>query len=557
MEDKKEKDFSKEMMAYALKNAMEFGKADASKVLTKLFQHGLGKGQIKEVMPSIKETVEKVNKFNQMDLKIEFLKYKEFSIEHEEKEKTLPELPNAKGKIVTRLAPEPSKYLHIGHALSFLLNYVYAERYKGKCKLRFEDCNPEKVSKEYIESIIEDLKYLGIKYEDVRYVSDDMEIMYDYAEKLLKSENVYMCLCERDKMQDLRHKGMECECRQFSKDINMARWKEFLAGEYKEGDAVLRLKGNMQSQNQVMRDPVLFRTIYKRHFRHGNKYKIWPMYDFYNPIEDSLMDVTHILRSNEFEQRVELQDLLKKLLKLKTQTIVQYGRFNVIDSTTKGREIRELVESKELIGWDDPRLVTIKALRRRGISKETYYVLVNQVGLSKHEVNLDFNMIAAENRKIIDPNADRYFFVKDPVELHIDKLPKGVEFVSLPLHPAKDKVRNVKIGKIFISKDDFETNKGKELRLLHLFNINLAKTKDGKSEFTSLANKDIHKVQWVSEHVKTKVLMPDAKWIEGIAENGIKGLKEGQLIQFERNFFARFDGFNKKDNAYEFWFSHK
>ncbi len=547
------KDFINEINAYALKNALEFGKADAGKILPKLFQHGLEKEKIKEIMPEISKITKKINSMKNEERERELEKYKKFLIEKKEEEKGLPQIDiSGIKKVVTRIAPEPSKYNHIGHALTFLLNYLYAQKYKGKCLLRFEDTNPEKVSKEYVDAMKEDvLDYLGIKVEEIRFVSDDMSLLYKYAEKLVGEGKVYVCFCDREKMQDLRHKGMECECREFDKEIHIARWKEFFKGKHANGDAVLRLKGNMQSLNHVMRDPVLFRYLNAKHYRHGNKYKVCPMYDFYNLIEDSLMGITLILRSNEFDTRVELQDYIKELLGLKKQKIIQYGRFNVIDFTTKGREIREMIESGEFIGWDDPRLVTLRALRRRGITREAIYELANQVGLSKHEVNLSFDMIAAINRKIVDSKADRYFFVQNPREIKIVGAPK-IKKIEVKIHPDRDKKKEVKLGsKIFISSNDFENIKGKEVRLLHLYNVLL----EEKSKVTSVDNKDIPKIQWVSLGVRTRVMMPDGKYIEGLAERAISKLKKGEIIQFERFGFVRFD--SKKKGIYEFWFAHK
>ncbi len=545
------KDLSKEIMAYALQNAIEYGKANAGKVLPKLFQHGLKKEDIKQVMPLINEAVKKINSMKEDERKKAFEDFEKVVKHREEKEKDLMELPNIRGKPVFRLAPEPSKYLHIGHALTYLLNYLYAKRYKGKCKLRFEDCNPEKVNEEYVKSNLDDIKdYLGIKVDSVRYVSDDMKKMYSYAEKIIKAGKAYVCHCSQEELRKNRAEGVECGCRQLPPKIQIFRWKDMF--KEKEGDAVLRIKGDMQSKNFVMRDSVIFRIIDKKHFRQGNKYRIWPMYDFYNPIEDSLMGVTHILRSNEFDLRVELQDYIKELLKLKKQTIVQYGRFNVIDATTKGREIRELVGSGEYIGWDDPRLVTLKALRRRGITREAYYELAKQLGLSKNQANLDFNLIASINRKIIDKKADRHFFVKNPVELTVENNP-GIKYAEMPVHPDRDEKRRIELKKLYISGEDFEKYRGTEVRLLHLFNVNLNGDKSAK--VTSIDNKDIDKIQWVSNNVMSRILMPDGKWTEGIAESGIKNVKKDEVIQFERFGFCRLDKKNK--DFYEFWFAHE
>lgn len=553
-------DFSKEIRAYALKNAIEFGKADAGRILPKIFQHGLEKKDIKNIILEIAEIVSEVNKLNEPERSREFEKFKNIVLEHEQKEKDVREIDVSSLKeVVTRLAPEPSKYIHLGHALSFLLNYIYAKKYGGKCLLRFEDANPEKAKQEYADAIKEDIvDYLGIKLDGIHYVSDDILLLYEYAVKLIKDNYAYMCFCERKTMQNLRHEGKECDCRKNSPKKNLEEWADFLKGKYMKGEAVLRIKGDMKNQNHVMRDSVIFRAVDCKHYRRGTKYKIWPMYDFYNPIEDSLMGVTLILRSNEFETRVELQNYIRELLGLKKQMIVQYGRINVKEFTTKGREVRDLVESGALIGWDDPRLITLRALKRRGIVKESYYELLKQIGLVNHPVNLEFDMLAAINRKLIDSKTKRYSFVQSPIGLDVEKAPE-IKEVDVQVHPDKKEFRKVWLGKeIFISKEDFDSLKGREIRLMHLCNLKLgAKLVKGKAkaEFTSLENKPLQKINWVSSGLKAKILMDDGKWTEGIAEPAILELKVGEVIQFERFGFVRLDG--KGKNGYEFWFAHK
>ena len=546
------KDFSKEILAYALQNALEHGKAEASHVLPKLFQHGLERSDIAKIMPVVLEAVKKVNGMKERERAEAFAKLEDVVKKHVEKEKDLPDIDIAGlKKVVTRMAPEPSKYLHLGHAMTFLINYMYAEKYKGTCLLRMEDTNPEKASKEYADSIIEDIRdFLGIKIKKVRYASDDMPVLYTYAEQLIKKGHAYICFCERDNMQKLRHEGVECECRHFPEKIQIERWKMFVKGKYKVGGAVMRFKGDMQSSNHVMRDSVLFRRLDVKHYRHGTKYKVWPMYDFYNPIGDSLMGVTLILRSNEFDMRVELQDKLKELLGLKKQKIVQYGRFNVEDFTTKGREIREMFESGELRGWDDPRLITLRALRRRGIQREALYELTKQIGLSQHQVNLQFDMLAAINRKIVDPIADRYSFVRDSVKIDVANAPM-IKEIEIPIHPNKKEKKKISVKDIYISGEDYKKFKGKEVRLLHLYNINLA---DKKASVSSIDVKDIPKINWVSDGIKARVLMPDGKWAEGLVEPGAKKLKKDAVVQFERFGFVRYDGVHNK--IPEFWFAH-
>ena len=436
------------------------------------------------------------------------------------------------------MPPEPSKYNHIGHALSFLINYIYAKMYKGKCILRFEDTNPDKVRKEYVDAMKEDvLKYLDIKPDKTVFTSNDLPKMHGYAEKMIKEEKAYVCTCTRDKIREFRHKGIECEHRDVDAKENLKLWKKMQKRKFKEGEAVLRLKIDMSALNHVMRDPVIFRISYAEHFLQKKKYCVWPLYDFQNTVEDELCGITHVLRSSEFGgMRVELQNYIKDLLGFKKQTIIQYGRFEVEGAVTRGREIRELIEKGRIKGWDDPRLVTLKALRKRGIVKETYYKLAEKLGLNPTSAKIQWHMIAAENRKLIDSISPRYFFVGEPIEIKLSKVTK--KSVKAPLFPGKRKYRNIPVAKkIFVEKIDFTNYRGKEVRLMHFCNIIL----DKKAKVTSIKLKDVPKIHWVSKNTKVKLVMPDAIEVEGLAEPDIRKVKPDQTVQFERIGFARCD----------------
>jgi glutamyl-tRNA synthetase len=536
---------------HALLNALEYnGKANTQAVLGKvLAEKPELKNDMAKLGKQVGKTVKEINSWSLTKQKKELEKFGKIEKPKKEEREGLPPLPNAvMGKVVTRMPPEPSKYNHIGHALSFLINYMYAKMYKGKCILRFEDTNPDKVSKEYVDAMKEDvLEYLDIKPDKTVFTSNDLPKMYEYAEKIIKDGKAYVCTCSRDKMQDLRHKGMGCEHRSTDANENIKLWKKMLGKKFKEGEAVLRLKIDMSALNQVMRDPVIFRISYAEHFLQKKKYCVWPLYDFQNTVEDELCGITHVLRSAEFGgMRIELQNYIKDLLGFKKQTIIQYGRFEVEGSITRGREIRELIEKGRIKGWDDPRLVTLRALRKRGIVKETYYKLAEKLGLNPNGAKIQWHMIAAENRKLIDPVSPRYFFVGEPIEIKLNNVTK--KSIKAPMFPGKKKYRNIPVArKIFVDKIDFTNYRGKEVRLMHFCNIIL----DRKAKVTSIKLKDVPKIHWVSKNIKIKLIMPDATEIEGLAEPDIKKVKPDQTVQFERIGFARCD---KKGL---FYFAHK
>ncbi len=561
-------DINKKILKYALQNAVKFnGKANPGAIIGKLLKDDDGlKTRIKELSKNIQKTVKDVNKLSVDEQKKKLKEIAHEKLEKKKKEKKeLPELKNAvMGKVVTRIPPEPSKYNHIGHALSFLLNYLYAKKYKGKSVLRFEDTNPTASKQEYVDAMKKDvLEYLNIKPDRIVFVSDDMPRFYTLAEDLIKRSKAYVCFCDREKMQDLRHKGLPCECRNNSAEKNFEEWKNMLNRKYKEGKCVLRLKIDLKSDNHVMRDPVIFRIIYAEHYRQKNKYCVWPLYDFENAVEEEFCGITHILRSSEFgRMRIELQDYIKGLFGFKKQEIIQYGRFNVIGAITQGREIRQLIADKKVIGWDDPRLVTLRALKRRGIVPEMFYELALKVGLSKTPTNIDWTLISSINRKILDPITNRYFFIHDPKEIKIKNAPEMQ--INIKLHPEHKNrgTRNLKTNENFyILKKDFkELKQGKLYRLMHAFNFKKQKNQFvfDSTELEKYKKQGKSIMHWLPKDeklVNVEVLMPNAKIIKGVAESSVKNIKINEVIQFERFGFCKLDSIEK--DKLIFWFTHE
>jgi glutamyl-tRNA synthetase len=549
---------------YALFNAVKFnGKANPGALMGKILgENAEFRDKTHALLAELKIIVDEVNKMDVVKQTEKLIKIAPELLEKKEiKERELQDLPHAqKGNFVTRMPPEPSKYNHIGHALSFLINYMYAKKYEGKCVLRFDDTNPEKCASVYVDAMTSDvIDYLDIKPDRVVFASDDMPKMYELAEKLIHSEEAYVCFCDRDSMQKKRHDGIECDCRKKSPEQNLADWEKMKKGLFKEGECVLRLAIDMQALNHVMRDPVIFRLVYAEHYRQKNKYKVWPMYDFESSVEEELCGITHIMRSAEFgTMRVELQDYIKDLLKLKKQVVLQYGRFNIAGATTQGREVKQLIDDKKVIGWDDPRLVTLRALKRRGFVKQMYYDLVKEIGLNPSQINLDWKLLYSINRKILDPICSRYFFVSVPHKIKIEGAPK--QDVELHLHPdKKEGGRKFKTAEEFyIEKADFDEMKDGELyRLMDCLNFRKSKGKFvfDSVEYEKYKDKGKKIIHWLpaDQTVPVSVFMPDATTVKGLAEPGIKSLKTNDVIQFERFGFCRMDDASKLS----FWYTHK
>ncbi len=551
-------DLTKEIWAYALQNALEFGKADAGKIMPKLFQHGLDKKDIKEILPQISEIVSRVNEMPQDLREKEFEKLKKVVKHREERsEGVLPELPGIeKGKKpVFRLAPFPSGALHIGNAKTYLLNALYAEKYGGQTLLVMDDTigSAEKPAlKEAYNLIEEGFQWLNVKYKKpVIYKSDRLKIYYEHAKKLIEKNKAYVCYCKSEALRENREKGAECSCRQYPPGIQLARWKEM--SKVEEGGAVLRIKTDMQHPNPAFRDRVLFRITDRQHPRVGKKYRVWPTLEMTWAIDDHLLGITHVIRGNDLMIESDMEKYIWNIFKWKSPELIHTGLINIegLGAKMSKSKAQKEVLSGEFAGWDDPRTWSLQSLQRRGIRPEAIREFVKSIGLNKQDITVPIDSLYSINRKMIDRGALRYYFVEDPIPLKL-KTPVTQKEIEVPIHPdMPEKIRKIRIGSsIYIPKKDFEANKGKEVRLLHLFNIHLGET----SKVTSVDNKKIPKVQWVSENVLAKVLMPDGKWINGLAESSISKLKKGDIIQFERFGFVKYDR-DRKD-AREFWFAH-
>ncbi len=532
--------FKEKIMEIALRNSLiHEGKADVGSVLGSLISENPEvKKKIGEVKPEVEKIVSEVNSMTVEEQEKE-AKNRNVSTEVESKEERgLPELTHAeKGKVVTAFPPEPSGYPHLGHAKGALVNYLYAKEYEGKFILRFEDTNPKLAKKEFYDLQLEGFKWLGIEWDELVKISDNMEIFYDYAKKLIKEGFFYACSCPVDVMRDKRSKGEECEHRKQTPEDNLKIWNGMLSGKYDEGDVIIRFKGDLEHKNTTFRDPTMLKICKEPHPLQGEKYFVWPSYDFGTSVSDGHWGVTHRVRSKEFELRAPLQKKLQKLMGFKPTVIIEQARFNLKGVLSSKREIRKLIQEGEISGWDDPRLSTLASLKRRGFKPEAIRNFLLKMGLSKHESLVEWETLEKENRKIIDSVANRYFFVSEPVEIEIDQ---KFDETEAPLHPedAERGKRKIPVSKkIYVEKKDFEKLKGNEVRLLHLCNIVLNKN----SKVTSTELKDIPKIHWVSEGVPVKVVMNDASEKNGLAEPEFANVKKDEVFQFERFGFCRLD----------------
>lgn len=541
------------------------GKADTSAVISKVMaEQPEIRSKIKELLPTINSIIKNINDMSQKEQYNHILEEFPELLEKTKKrieERKLPPLHNAKeGFVLTRFPPEPNGYLHIGHAKAIAIDNAYAKMYKGKMLLRFDDTNPLKEQLEYYDAIRESLNWLGIKPDLEKNSSDDLEIFYRYAEQIINSGDAYVCTCQRDIIKQNRLKGINCPCRSLSNIDHQQRWMKMF-DEYKMNEAILRLKGDMSSLNTAMRDPTFFRIIDATHPLRGDKYRVWPTYDFSAPIEDSLDGVTHAFRTKEYELRNEQYFFILKLLDLRQPELIEFSRLEIKGTAISKRKLYPLIQEKLVKGWDDPRLPTLIALKRRGFLPEAIIEFVLNLGVGKSESEPDWSLIESVNKKKLDPIVKRFFFVPEPVRLEVQEAPKIK--TKLKHHPSNDLGdREIETNGIFyIPKEDVKQLKnGEIIRLLGLYNVKIESSMASKLIGRYSGNeikKDVPKLQWVTEKKEnfsvwmTSPLLVDGKFnkkslkiVKGFAEQACKNLKTDDMIQFTRFGFCRIDSPN-------------
>ena len=367
--------------------------------------------------------------------------------------------------VQTRFPPEPNGYLHIGHAKSILLNYGLAQKYGGKFNLRFDDTNPTKEKTEFVESIMDDVKWLGADFEDrLFFASNYFDQMYRCAVFLIKKGKAFVCDLTADQIREYRGDfttpGKESPYRNRSVEENLALFEEMKEGKYRDGEKVLRAKIDMASPNINMRDPVIYRVARMSHHNTGDKWCIYPMYDFAHPIEDAIEHITHSICTLEFEDHRPLYDWVVKECEFENPPRqIEFAKLYLTNVITGKRYIKKLVEDNIVDGWDDPRLVSIAALRRRGYTPEAIKMFVEMVGVSKANSSVDYAMLEYCIREDLKLKKPRMMAILNPVKLVIDNYPEGqVEMLDVPNNLENPELgdRKVPFGReLYIEREDF------------------------------------------------------------------------------------------------------
>lgn len=541
---------------YALQNAVKYkGKANAGSVIGKIIS------QFKDKERAIDEAKKIVKQVNNITMAEQLKELQEKWPEMlEKKEKIeeireLPDLPNVKGKVLMRFAPFPSGPLHIGNARPAILNDEYCRRYKGKLILFMDDTigSDEKgITEDAYKLIPEGLKWLGVKHEKkIYYKSDRLNIYYKHAEELIKKNAAYVCTCDSEKLRNNRKNGIECGCRKQKAEITMSAWKNMF--DAKEGSAALRIKTNMNHPNPAFRDRVLFRISDKEHPRTEKKYRVWPLLEFSWAVDDYLLGITHVIRGKELMIESEMEKFIWNIFGWKGPELLHAGLIQIEGVKLSKSKSKQEVLSGKYIGWDDPRTFSLQSLARRGFDPEALRKFLLQFGMNQTEITVPIDSLHSENKKIIDEKANRYFLVINMKRIRIDGIPENIRKAEAPLYPNSNRgKREIKINHEFFVDDEIKD--GKVYRLMHLFNF-----KDGKfisEELDQNLNaKLIHWVPAAGDLVKAEVVMEDGTKIHGFGEKDLSKAKVGDIVQFERKFFARLD--EKGKDKMVFWYTHR
>ena len=496
------------------------------------------------------------------------------------------------GRVHTRFPPEPNGYLHIGHAKSICLNFGLAKEFGGKCNLRFDDTNPSKEETEYVDSIINDVRWLGFDWEDrLFYASDYFEQLYQWAIQLIKQGQAYVCDLTAEQVRETRgtttEPGTESPYRNRSVEENLDLFQRMRAGEFPDGSRTLRSKIDMASPNFNMRDPVMYRILRAEHHRTGNDWLIYPMYDYTHGECDSIEGITHSICTLEFEDHRPLYDWYVESLGIHRPQQIEFDRLNLTNTMLSKRKLLLLVQKGYVSGWDDPRMPTLSGIRRRGYTPEALRAFCGSIGVSKTNGTIEFPLLEHHIREDLNARAARVMAVVDPIKVIIDNYPDGqTEELEAANHPDKPEMgmRKVPFSKVlYIERDDFREVPppkyyrlfpGQEVRLRYAYFIKcVSVVKDSNGEVTEVhctydpasrggnspdGRKVKSTIHWVSaEHALTfearlyeSLLLEDAPQSDDIAtqlnptslvvkanakiEPSVKGAAPNTHFQFER-----------------------
>ncbi len=546
---------------HALKNALEFGKANSKAVLGKvLAEKPELRDRVRELLPLVEQVVAEVNALGREEIEREISGYS-FEVKRERR-RELPELPGAEGGVVMRFAPNPSGPLHLGHARAAVLNDAYVKRYSGTLILRLEDTDPARVYPPAYEMIQEDLHWLGVHIHRVVVQSSRLEIYYRHARELIERGHAYVCECTGEEFQRLKLAEQECEHRGKSVEENLADFERMFT-EFKEGEAVVRLKTGVELSDPAMRDFPIMRISEAKHPRVSAR--VYPLMNFAVAIDDHLLGITHVLRGKDHIVNTRKQAFVYRFFGWPMPEFIHYGRLKIEGVALSTSRIKEGIEAGKYSGWDDAALGTLRALARRGFRSEAVRRAMLEVGIKQSDISFSWKNLFAYNRELVEPIANRYFFVASPVEVVIEHMPEFSREVRLhPSYPERGSRRLVVkpeagVGRIFIAEGDYaKLRQGEFVRLMEGFNVVIQEKRRHwmRARFHSLELEEAKRrrarlIHWVpAPHaVPVTVVKPEGR-DTGYGEPALGEVEPGDMVQFERYGFARIDEAGERIIAY-------
>lgn len=532
-------DLTELLEKYAARNALEHGAAQVDAVVGKVFaEEPELKERADEVVSTAESVVDDINALSEDELE-DLVGAHEYA-DADDEDESLPELPNAEDQaVVMRMAPFPSGMLHLGNARMAVLNDEYVKRHDGKLLLVIDDTAGSEEKKpiaEAYDGIPRDLEWLGVEFDDIVYKSDRLELFYDYAERFLEEGWAYVCECEAETLRANREEGVACAHREQPVEENLEKWQQMLDGGYGEGEAAVRLKTDMEADDPAFRDRVLLRISELDHPRVGEQYHVWPMLEFSWAIDDHELGITHIIRGKDLVMEDRMERYMWDLLQWDEPEILHHGLLSIEDINLSTSKSRQNIADGTYDGWGDPRTWSLRSLRKRGFAPEAVRNFVLQFGMSDTDVTVPVDSLYTENRKVIDSEADRYFFVEDPVALEVSGVPDDLT-AEVPYHPEQDRgTREVPVsvedGAMTVHIDRSDREDG-FLRLKDLCNVEI----DGDTatfhsvDHTEAVERDAPIVQWVPGNGnECRVTMPDGTTTEGRCEPAVPE----EVVQFVR-----------------------
>ncbi|NQS74618.1 MAG: glutamate--tRNA ligase [Methanoculleus sp.] len=478
-----------------------------------------------------------------------------------DRSRDLPALEGVEGGVVMRFAPNPSGPLHLGHARAAILNDYYVKRYGGRYVLRIEDTDPRRVDPAAYEMVREDIEWLGLGITDVVYQSDRLEIYYDWCQKLIELGGAYVCVCDAEWFRSLKLEKQACPCRDQTVDENLELWQRMLDGEFYEGHATVRVRTDLTHPDPAMRDYSAMRIVNTPAHPRALDATVFPLMNFSVAIDDHLLGITHVIRGKDHIANTGRQRYIFDYFRWKPPIYYHYGRMGISGVVLSTSSMREGIRSGVYTGWDDLHLGTLRAIARRGIQPEAVREAVVDIGMGETDITFSWENLYAQNKEIIDPKANRYFFVPDPIEVVVEGAP--VHEARALLHPG-DLARGVRTlitdGRVLLPEADIE-GRGM-VRLKDLYNVRI--TWDGGIPHLSYAGEALEDarrerapiIQWLPANAKIPCTLHTQDGdVEGFCEPLVAG-EVGSVVQFERVGFARIDAVTD-DGRVDAFFAHR